>query len=63
MANDALKATDLLNEANDIQEQLVQWRRTLHQMPETGIHLPETMAFIKEKLVEMGIEHKVYEDI
>lgn len=32
-------------------------------MPETGIHLPQTMDFIKERLDEMGISYKAYDDI
>lgn len=50
-------------EAAALQEQLVQWRRSLHQTPETGIHLPQTMAFIRQQLEEMGISCHVYEDI
>lgn len=50
-------------EASALQEQLVEWRRTLHQIPETGIILPQTMAFIKDKLDEMGISYKAHDDI
>ena len=50
-------------EAAALQEQLVQWRRSLHQIPETGIHLPQTMAFIRQQLEEMGVSCHVYEDI
>lgn len=50
-------------EAAALQEQLVQWRRSLHQIPETGIHLPRTMTFIRQQLEEMGIPYRVYEDI
>lgn len=46
-----------------MQEELVKWRRALHQIPETGIQLPQTMAFIKEKLDEMGIVYQAYDDI
>ena len=63
MENNLLKKANLLKEAAELQNQLVEWRRALHQMPETGIHLPKTMAFIKEKLEEMGITYKAYEDI
>lgn len=52
----------LLLEAQHMQQELSQWRRYLHQIPETGLHLPKTVAFIKEKLEEMGIEYQVYED-
>lgn len=50
-------------EAAALQEQLVQWRRSLHQIPETGIHLPRTMEFIRQQLEKMGISCRVYEDI
>ena len=50
-------------EAAAMQEQLVAWRRELHRMPETGIHLPQTMQFIREKLEEMGIAYELHEDI
>lgn len=56
-------AQNLLEEASALQEELVQWRRALHQIPETGIHLPQTMAFIKTKLEEMGIAYRAYDDI
>lgn len=50
-------------EAAAMQNQLVSWRRSLHQIPETGIHLPQTMQFIREKLEEMGIAYELHEDI
>ena len=56
-------AQGLLEEASALQEELVQWRRALHQIPETGIQLPQTMAFIKEKLEAMGIAYRAYDDI
>lgn len=33
---------------------LVQTRRALHQMPETGLILPRTQAFVKERLLALG---------
>lgn len=54
---------ELLKESAELQSQLVQWRRSLHQIPETGITLPKTIAFIKERLDEMEIPYKIYEDI
>ena len=50
-------------EAAALQEQLVQWRRSLHRIPETGIHLPQTMAFLCSQLEEMSVSYKLYEDI
>lgn len=54
---------DLLEEASALQQQLVKWRRALHQIPETGIHLPQTMAFIKARLDELGIAYQSYDEI
>lgn len=53
----------LMKEAQALQEELVAWRRQLHQIPELGVHLPRTVAFVEEKLQEMGIPYEVYEDI
>lgn len=50
-------------EAALLQEELVAWRRALHQIPERGLHLPQTMAFICGKLDEMGISYTLHEDI
>ena len=52
-----------LSEAAKLQAQLVRWRRDLHQIPETGIELPQTMAYIQKELENMGIEYKAYPDI
>lgn len=52
-----------LNEAVSLAPQLIQWRRHLHQIPETGIHLPQTMAYIRQQLEEMDISYQAYEDI
>ena len=54
---------ELMREAAELQGQLVEWRRALHQIPETGTDLPHTTAFIKEKLTEMGIPCTVHGDI
>lgn len=50
---------DLLKEAKMMEADLTAWRRTLHAMPELGLELPGTSAFIQEKLKEMGIDYKV----
>lgn len=46
---------ELLKEAESLQEDLVQIRRTLHRKPETGFDLPETVSFVKKELSAMGI--------
>lgn len=53
----------LRKEAAALQNELIEWRRALHQIPEMGIQLPKTTAFIRERLDEMGIAYNVHEDI
>lgn len=47
---------ELLNEAKLIESELIQMRRDLHQIPEIGIELPKTVAYVKAKLIEFGYE-------
>lgn len=54
---------DFRREAEHLQPQLVAWRRALHQMPEVGMNLPQTMHFIKEELEKLGISYHYYEEI
>ena len=49
--------TELLKRANEIKEELVSWRRTVHQNPELGLELPQTSAFVQKQLDEMGISY------
>lgn len=55
--------SNFLPEASAIAAQLTTWRRDLHQMPEVGITLPETMAYIEKKLQEMDISYRYYREI
>ena len=49
-------STDHIREmAGSIREQIVTDRRNLHQIPEIGTDLPQTSAYIKKRLDEMGI--------
>lgn len=41
-----------------LQEEMVGWRRELHSMPEVGNSLPQTVAYISNRLDEMDIEYK-----
>lgn len=52
-----------LQETQNLQEQLVKWRRDLHQIPEVGTTLPQTVAYITKQLDEMQIDYQVYEKI
>lgn len=44
----------LLEEANSLQEEITQHRRWLHAHAETGFSLPETNAYVRKTLEEMG---------
>lgn len=49
---------DYLKRSEELFEETVENRRHLHQTPELGLKLPETTAFIMEKLTEMGYDPK-----
>jgi len=49
---------NIVNDAKKLQNDIVGWRRYLHQIPEIGLDLPKTSAYVQEKLKEMGIEYK-----
>lgn len=55
-------ASKLLQEAKQFQDELVSWRRELHQIPELGTILPQTVRFAASKLDEMGIGYQIMED-
>ena len=52
---------NVIQEAKKNHDTVVSWRRTLHQIPELGTDLPQTVAFIAGKLAEMNIPYEVYE--
>ncbi len=43
-------------QAQELQDRLVRWRRTLHQHPEIGSDVPETAAFVAKELEELGLD-------
>lgn len=45
----------ILAEANQMADTLTAWRRQLHQMPEVGLHLPQTAAFVQDTLRALDI--------
>ncbi len=51
-----MDAQSILNNARETGEDIVKTRRWLHSHAETGFDLPETVAFVKEKLNNLGIE-------
>lgn len=48
---------NILEEVKNIEEDIISWRRDLHQMPELGLDLPNTSKYVQEKLTEIGIEY------
>ena len=53
---------NILEEVKKNHETVVSWRRALHQIPELGTDLPQTVAFVAGKLAEMNIPYEIYED-
>lgn len=51
---------DVQKETAAIRQKMQNWRRQLHEIPEVGLHLPKTKAFVKEKLDHMGILYEEY---
>jgi amidohydrolase len=47
---------DFLSEATELGQQLINWRRDLHQHPELGFREVRTAAIIAEHLKELGLE-------
>ena len=51
--------SDYMNRAAKMEEELKNWRRTLHQMPELGLSLSNTSAYIAKELDKMGIAYRI----
>ncbi|MBD7908552.1 M20 metallopeptidase family protein [Sporosarcina gallistercoris] len=50
--------TNSLETAKQVEEQIIEDRRYLHQHPEIGFDLPNTQRYIQQRLDEIGIAHK-----
>jgi len=48
----------IMEEARQLEEELVSYRRYIHQHPEIGMEVDKTAAFVKEELIKMGYEPK-----
>lgn len=46
-----------------MEEQLISWRRDLHQIPEIGLDLPDTVAYVSKVLDSLQITYTVYPEI
>lgn len=51
-----LSAQKLLTAAQEIKQDILADRRTIHQYPEVGTHLPITKSYVIKRLVELGYE-------
>ena len=49
---------NFIKQAQEIKEELISWRRTIHNNPEVGAVLPETKAYVMNKLKEFGYDPK-----
>ena len=54
--NDCISVTpkEVLDSAWDLKADIIADRREIHKHPETGICLPNTVAYVKKRLTEMG---------
>lgn len=46
---------DPIELAKSVEEEMISWRRDLHQFPELGLELPKTSKYVQNRLTEMGI--------
>lgn len=46
---------NFFEEATALKEQLIAWRRDIHQMPEIGLETPNTSAYIQSELTKLDI--------
>lgn len=51
--------SSLINESRDILDQIITWRRDLHQIPETELDLEKTSAYVQSELDKLGISYQV----
>lgn len=53
----------MLEKQNELQDFIIAHRRNLHQIPELGLELPQTVAYVTRVLDELDIPYELYEDI
>ncbi|MGN0151730.1 MAG: M20 family metallopeptidase [Wujia sp.] len=51
-----MKSEELMREATELQETIIENRRYLHTHPETGFDLKDTKAYVKKELEDMGYQ-------
>ena len=58
-----MRESMIKKEAFELKDKIIFWRRQLHQIPETGLKLPQTQAYLCRQLKEMGAGFRVYEGL
>ena len=53
---------EILNAAQTLQEEIIQFRRALHAMPELDLNLPKTRGYICRQLDALGIPYRTFPD-
>lgn len=53
---------EIYAQAQEMQDNLVDWRRALHQMPELAMTLPQTVDFVTNKLDEWEVAYRCIAD-
>lgn len=46
---------DPIELAKSVEEEMIKWRRELHQFPELGLELPKTSQYVQDRLMELDI--------
>lgn len=49
-----------VSQAKRISQMITGWRRDLHKIPELDLDLPETSAYVRSRLNELGISYKTF---
>lgn len=49
---------DFLSKAKEVEQDVIRWRRDLHQIPEIGMDLPKTTDYICSVLDELGVDYE-----
>lgn len=52
-----MSESDIKALAKDVEKDIIKWRRDLHQIPELGLELPQTVEYVSQVLDELGIEY------
>lgn len=51
---------DIKTEVKKLEDDIIRWRRDLHQIPEVDDDLPKTTAYVRGELEKAGIEYRTF---